>query len=484
MADHNNSPTLFPKGFLWGGAIAANQTEGAFAEDGKGLTLFDVLPCGKSRVQTALEHGLQMQNGVYYPGHDAIDFYHRYREDVALLAGMGFTAFRFSICWARIFPTGEEETPNEAGLRFYDDLIDTIIAHGMEPVATILHYEMPLHLIRKYGGFRSRKVVSLYARYAETLFRRYRNKVKYWLTINEINIVLYSPLDAGVIIGEGEHALTVKYQTAHNQLVASALAVKIGRSIAPDAQIGMMLGYEPVYPKTCAPGDILLAEETEREMLFFSDVSVLGHYPYYMEKYFADNNISVEWEPGDDEVLAQGTVDFISFSYYSSSVCSSDPADQAHIKRGNMVYGIDNPHLPSSKWGWIIDPVGLRISLNRLYSRYQLPLFIVENGLGAEDVMTPEGAVNDDYRIDYLRKHLLEVHKSIGDGVEVMGFLCWGPIDIVSAASGEMSKRYGLIHVDKDDAGNGTLARTCKKSYHWFRKVIASQGELLTEEEY
>ncbi len=467
-----------PDTFLWGGAVASNQVEGAYLDGGKGLSAVDVLPAGKDRPQYFCNPPtLEFQEGRFYPSHDAIDFYNRYEADIALLAEMGFKCFRMSIAWSRIFPTGEGDCPNEAGLAFYDRVFDACLRRGMEPLVTLQHFDTPLELCKRYGGWRDRKLVKFYETYAKTVFKRYKNKVKYWITFNEINILLHAPfVGGGLTIGADEPAAQIKYQAAHHQLLASSLAVRAFHNIIPDGKIGCMLAAGSTYPRTCHPNDIMKAIEKDRETYLFSDVQVRGYYPTYAKKVFESQGITVHMEPEDAQLLQENTVDFIGFSYYSSRCTSADPAMMAgDLTNTNIFESVDNPYLPTSDWGWTIDPVGMRIVLNQLYDRYQKPLFVVENGLGAYDELK-DGTVNDTYRIDYFRGHIQEMIKGVEDGVELLGYTSWGPIDLVSAGSGEMSKRYGFIYVDRDDAGNGSLCRYPKKSFYWYKKVIASGG--------
>ncbi|MCM3412182.1 6-phospho-beta-glucosidase [Metabacillus litoralis] len=471
----------FPKGFLWGGAIAANQTEGAYLEGGKGLTTVDLLPTGEKRWDIMFGNlpSFQPLEGEFYPSHTAIDFYHRYKEDIALFAEMGFKALRVSISWARIFPNGDDEQPNEAGLKFYDDLFDELLKNNIEPVVTIAHFDVPVNLVENYGSWKNRKLVSLFETYATTLFKRYKDKVKYWMTFNEINMLLHLPfVGAGLVFKEGDNKEQIKYQAAHHQLVASALAVKACHEISPGAMIGCMLAAGMTYPYTCNPEDVWDAMEKDRESFFFIDVQSRGAYPGYAKRFFKDHNITVEMEDGDEELLKNHTVDYIGFSYYASRATSTDP-EVNNMTSGNVFGSIENPYLEKSEWGWTIDPRGFRITANQLYDRYQKPLFVVENGLGAIDKLTANGEVHDDYRIDYLKKHVVEMSEAIDDGVEIIGYTSWGPIDIVSASTGEMKKRYGYIYVEKDNEGNGTLQRTKKKSFDWYKKVIESNGETL-----
>jgi 6-phospho-beta-glucosidase len=471
----------FPKGFLWGGAIAANQAEGAYLEDGKGLTTVDLLPTGDKRWDIMFGNlpSFQPLEGEFYPSHEAIDFYHRYKEDIALFAEMGFKALRVSVSWARIFPNGDDHQPNEAGLTFYDNLFDELLTYNIEPVVTIAHFDVPVHLVKNYGSWRNRKLVSLFETYATTLFKRYKDKVKYWMTFNEINMLLHLPfVGAGLVFKEGDNKKQIQYQAAHHQLVASALAVKACHEISPGAKIGCMLAAGMTYPYSCNPEDVWDAMDKDRESFFFIDVQSRGEYPGYAKRFFKDHNLIVEMEEGDEELLKNHTVDYIGFSYYASRATSTDP-EINNMTAGNVFGSIENPYLEKSEWGWTIDPKGFRITANQLYDRYQKPLFVVENGLGAVDQLTSDGKVNDDYRIEYMKKHVEEMSEAIKDGVEIIGYTSWGPIDIVSASSGEMKKRYGYIYVDKDNNGQGTLARLKKKSFDWYKKVIESNGEVL-----
>ncbi|MEK4668426.1 6-phospho-beta-glucosidase [Niallia sp. FSL R7-0271] len=467
----NRMGKRFPEGFLWGGAVAANQLEGAYKEDGKGLSTADVSPHG---IMSPPDESMTAYN-LY---HDGIDFYHKYNEDIALFAEMGFKAFRLSIAWTRIFPNGDETEPNEKGLAFYDNVFDELKKYNIEPVVTISHYEMPLALVKNYGGWKNRKVVEFYEHFARTVFTRYKDKVKYWMTFNEINVILHAPFTGGgLLFDEGENKKNSQYQGAHHQFIASALAVKAGHEIIPGSQIGCMIASMVTYPYTSKPEDMFAAMQQDRQTLFFSDVQARGSYPGYMKRYFRDNNIEIVMEEGDEQLLKEGTVDYIGFSYYMSFVASTDPEHQK--TSGNLLEGVKNPYLASSEWGWQIDPKGLRIVLNQLHDRYQKPLFIVENGLGAVDTLNEDGTVQDDYRIDYLQSHLEEVREAIEDGVELIGYTSWGPIDLVSASTAELRKRYGYIYVDRDSEGKGTNDRIKKKSFHWYKEVIETNGESL-----
>ncbi|RLM22126.1 6-phospho-beta-glucosidase [Brenneria alni] len=460
---------LFPENFLWGGAIAANQVEGGYKSDGKGLSTSDLQPLG-------LMHDIKERvDGDFSLKDIAIDFYHLYPEDIALFAEMGFKCLRTSIAWTRIFPQGDEELPNETGLAFYDRLFDELAKYNIQPLITLSHYEMPYGLVENYGGWANRKTISFFERYAKIVFERYKDKVKYWLTFNEINISLFNCFTGlGIPLNSSRQTI---YQGIHHQLVASAKAVKLCHDIIPDAKIGNMVAAMPHYPLSCSPDNVLEAQRKNREWLFFCDVQARGDYPAYMARFFAEQNISLDITEDDRQALKE-TVDFISFSYYMSCCATTD---QDVIKAaGNIMKLVNNPYLASSEWGWQIDPEGMRYLLNMLYDRYQKPLFIVENGLGAKDVVEPDGSIIDDYRISYLNDHLWQVREAIADGVVVLGYTSWGPIDLVSASTAEMSKRYGFIHVDRDDNGEGTLARRRKKSFFWYKDVISSQGQTIT----
>ncbi len=460
----------FPQNFLWGGAMAANQVEGAWREGGKGLSTSDLQPHGIFGERVA------RQPGDFNIKDIAIDFYHRYPEDIRLFAEMGFTVLRISIAWTRIFPQGDEEQPCEAGLAFYDRLFDEMAKYNIAPMVTLSHYEMPYGLVSNYGGWGNRQTIVFFERYARTLFERYRHKVKYWLTFNEINMSLHAPF-TGVGLPENSSRQAI-YQAIHHQLVASARAVKACHQIVSEGKIGNMLLGGLLYPLTCRPEDMLEALQKNREWLFFGDVQARGAYPPYMARFFKQQGIEIAISEQDNIDLRE-PVDFISFSYYMSGCATADKT--AALARGNVLDMVPNPHLPASEWGWQIDPQGLRLLLNMLADRYQKPLFIVENGLGARDKAEADGAINDDYRIAYLNDHLVQVREAIKDGVEVWGYTSWGPIDLVSASKAEFSKRYGFIYVDRDDQGNGTLARRPKKSFWWYREVIKTQGASLSQ---
>lgn len=409
-----------------------------------------------------------------------IDFYHRYKEDVALFAEMGFKVFHTSIAWSRIFPNGDDAEPNEAGLQFYDDLFDELHKYGIQPLVTLSHYETPLNLTKTYNSWTNRKLIGFFEKYAETVFTRYKDKVKYWLTFNEVNSVLHAPFMSGGI-GTPPEELSKQdlYQAVHHELVASASVTKITHEINPDFKIGCMVLAMPTYPMTPDPDDVMAAHLAENQNFLFSDIHARGEYPAYINRFFKENGVEIQFAEGDKEILKENTVDFISFSYYMSIAESANP-EKYDKGEGNIMGGIKNPYLEASEQGWQVDPVGLRLVLNQFYDRYQKPLFIVENGLGAKDVLVdgPNGekTVEDDYRIKYMNDHLLQVGEAIKDGVDVMGYTSWGCIDLVSASTAQMSKRYGFIYVDRNDDGTGTLDRYKKKSFDWYKEVIETNG--------
>ncbi|GAA0815279.1 glycoside hydrolase family 1 protein [Clostridium tertium] len=464
----------FPKNFLWGGAIAANQAEGAYNEDGKGLSVADILPVGADRFKNV---ELEINENKYYPSHEAIDFYHTYKEDIRELSELGMKCFRTSIAWSRIFPNGDDKEPNEKGLEFYDNLFDELLKNGMEPVITISHFETPLNLITKYGGWKNRKLIDFYVNYCTVIFNRYKNKVKYWMTFNEINHAHTLPLiAAAIVVKEDENKLQDIYQASHNMLVASAKAVIMGHEINKDFKIGCMLSLSPIYPASCKPEDVFESYELRRRSLFYSDIQMLGEYPSYFKRITKENNINIEMEDEDIEILKKGACDYLGFSYYRSSL---HEAGMKILGNTGGLLGKKNPYLSETKWGWPIDPLGLRYVCNELTDRYHKPLFIVENGLGAIDEVTEDGKIHDEERMEYLKKHVIMMNEAIEDGADIIGYTWWGPIDIVSAGTGEMKKRYGFVYVDKDNNGNGTLKRIKKDSYNYYKQIIATNGENL-----
>lgn len=476
----------FPKNFLWGGALAAHQFEGGVLETSKGLSVADVMTAGAHGIPRVITDGVL--EGNYYPNHVGIDFYHRYKEDIAMFADLGFKCFRTSIAWSRIFPNGDETEPNEEGLQFYDNVFDELLKYGIEPVITLSHFEMPYHIAKEYGGFMNRQTVDFFVKFAEVVFRRYKDKVKYWMTFNEINNQMnyhndiFGWTNSGAHFGDYENPEEAMYICGHHTLLASALAVKVGKEINPDFLIGNMIAMVPIYPFSCRPEDVLLASQAMHDRWFFCDVQVRGHYPAYALKMFERKGFNIQITEEDKAILANGKVDYIGFSYYMTNVVDSqkEMADLSKTIEASNPYNVKNPFIKESDWGWAIDPIGLRYALNQFYERYELPLFIVENGFGAIDVKEEDGSVHDQYRIDYLKSHIQEMEKAINeDGVELMGYTPWGCIDCVSFTTGEMKKRYGFIYVDRNNDGSGTLERSKKDSYDWYKQVTASNGEIL-----
>lgn len=474
----------FSEKFLWGGATAANQFEGGWNEGGRGASVADHMTNGTKdeprRITPVLDDTL------YYPNHKASDFYHHYKEDIALMKEMGFKVYRMSISWSRIYPTGTEDQPNEEGLAFYDKVFDELHTAGIEPLVTISHYESPFYLTEHCNGWTSRELIDFYLRYCETIFTRYKGKVKYWLTFNEINAGMYPfGIYSGLgILNSGTTNMNdqvdipqLRYQALHHQFVASARAVKLGHEIAPENKIGCMVALTANYAYSANPADQLADQQSWQYCNYYcGDVQVRGAYPAFAKRIWDSCGVKVEMQPEDAEILRQGKVDFFSFSYYMSNCVSTD---QSLLKtQGNLFGGVKNPYLKASDWGWQIDPDGLRYTLNELYGRYQIPLMVVENGLGARDRLEADGTVHDPYRIDYLREHIRAMKQAVElDGVDLMGYTSWGCIDLVSASTGEMKKRYGFVYVDADDRGNGTFDRYRKDSFYWYKKVIASNGE-------
>lgn len=471
--------------FLWGGAVAAHQVEGGYNKGGKGISIADVMTAGTHTISRKITDGVI--EGLNYPNHEAINFYENYKEDIRLFAEMGYKCFRTSIAWTRIFPKGDESTPNEDGLKFYDDLFDELLKYNIEPVITLSHFEMPYHLVKNYGGWRNRKLIDFFVNFCEVVMNRYKDKVKYWMTFNEINNQsittnpIYAFTNSGIIYEEQEDKEEVMYQAVHYEFVASAKVVKIGHEINPEFKIGCMVAAMPSYPYSCNPEDMIKFVESNREQLMFTDVHVRGHYPKHTLKLWERKNCNLDITEEDKKILKEGIVDFIGCSYYLTTVVT---ADKTMKTTGNDSAGkadvVENPYLKTSDWGWNIDPVGLRFYLNQLYDKYELPIFIVENGFGAEDVLKSDNTVDDDYRIEYLASHIREMKNAIEiDGVDVIGYTVWGCIDPVSFTTGEMKKRYGFIYVDRNNDGSGTLKRYKKKSFDWYKNVIKFNGEIL-----
>lgn len=470
---------VFPENFYWGGSTAANQYEGAWNAGGKGPSIMDAYTGGS--VSSPRKITPEIRSDCHYPNHDGIDFYHHYKEDIKQFADLGFKMYRMSIAWSRIFPNGDELEPNEEGLQFYDRVIDELLHYGIEPMITISHYENPLELSKKYGGWSNRRLIDFFIRYCEIIFTRYKGKVRYWLTFNEINC-LTIPEGAyqggGMILSDEENGEQIRYQALHYQLVASAKAVQLGHRIDAENKIGCMIAYMTTYPLTPKPEDVLLNQKYDRiHNMIAGDVHVRGAYPAFTEAFFQEQGITLNITEEDKQELLKGTVDYYTLSYYTSNCVSSDKNEEE--TQGNLMKGVKNPYLHASDWGWQIDAKGLKYVLNHIYDRYRIPIMVVENGLGAIDVVTEAGKIHDDYRIAYLKAHIEQMAEAVREGVDLQGYTAWGCIDLVSASTGEMRKRYGFIYVDKHDDGTGTLARMRKDSFYWYQKVIQSNGSVL-----
>ena len=486
----------FPEGFLWGGAVAANQYEGGWNEGGKGVSVSD---CARHHLDVDVQdyakqneistkeilEAMKSDDTSLYPKRHGSDGYHHYKEDIKLFAEMGFKVFRLSIAWSRIFPNGDDKEPNEEGLKFYDDVFDECHKYGIEPLVTMSHYEPPINLVLNYNGWYDREVIDMFVKYVDVITDRYKDKVKYWLTFNEVDSMIRHPYTTGGLVRdrfEGKNFTEVIFQAMHHQFVASALATKIAHEKNPDCKVGCMLTKLTYYPYTCKPEDLLEQQQRMRQIYCYSDTQVHGEYPKYLLQMYKNKGFNIKMTDEDLEIMKKYPVDFISFSYYSSSCVAADTKG-LEMSAGNTETAIKNPYIPSSDWGWQIDPIGLRISCVDLYDRYRKPLFIVENGLGAKDTVEEDGSINDDYRIDYLREHIRQMYKSIEeDGVELMGYTTWAPIDLLSNSTNQMSKRYGFIYVDVDDYGNGTYKRSKKKSYDWYKEVIATNGSSILDD--
>lgn len=472
----------FPENFLWGGATAANQIEGGYDEGGKGDSISDHLTGGSRDTKRVFTKGIVAD--MAYPSHTAVDFYHHYKEDIALMAEMGFKAFRMSITWSRIFPKGNETEPNEAGLKFYDDVFDECLRYGIEPIVTLMHFDMPYYLLEKYQGFSNKIVIDYFVKYAEKVFKRYQHKVKYWITFNEINFATLAMGNLEVLgifdekttdYTEPNDDMNKRYNALHNVFLASAMAVSKAHEIDPLFKIGCMVANVTLYPRSCSPEDMLLMQTSDDIFNnFCGDVQVFGEYPYYMKKYFKDHDIKLKISDEDRKILKAGTVDYYTFSYYMTNCVSSKGGHEA--SSGNLLEGVKNPYLESSDWGWQVDPKGLRYTLHKVYDRYHLPLMIVENGLGAVDKLDIDGMIHDDYRIDYLRSHIKEMHQAIDEGVDLIGYMMWTPMDVISSSTGEMAKRYGLIYVDRHDDGSGDYGRIRKDSFYFYQDVLKNNG--------
>ncbi len=473
-----------PDNFLWGGAVAAHQLEGGWQEDGKGLSVSDVMTGGSYHIERKITDGII--EGEWYPNHKGIDFYHTYKEDIKFFAELGFKCFRTSISWSRIFPNGDETEPCEAGLQFYDDLFDELLKYNIEPVITLSHFEMPYYLAKEYGGWINRRLIDFFVHYAVIVMKRYKDKVKYWITFNEINnqsntsTDIFGWTNSGIRFSQFDDPKKALYQAVHHELVASALVVKKGHEINSNFKIGCMCSFVPFYPYSCNPEDMIVSVESMHERYYFADVHCRGHYPAYAKKQWEREGNAPNMQPEDEQILQEGKVDYLSFSYYMSNTVKADVNETNNGLSGGNAHSVANPYIKTSEWGWNIDPIGLRYALSMLYERYEIPLFIVENGFGAIDKLEDNNSCDDSYRIEYFKNHIIEMKKAVEiDGVDLIGYTPWGCIDVVSFGTGELRKRYGFIYVDLNDDGTGTGNRYKKKSFAWYQKVISSNGEEL-----
>ncbi|MEG0277078.1 MAG: family 1 glycosylhydrolase [Coprobacillus sp.] len=483
----------FDKDFLWGGAISCSQADGGWQEGGKGTSTQDLrylnpawnrdeveykhhnIPFSKAE----FEQALQDQETTYYPNRRGIEFYHHYKEDIELFAKMGMKLFRTSICWSRIFPNGDDLQPNQEGIDYYKDMFKECKKHNIKVFATILHYDIPVNLVIKYGGWKNRKTIDFYCQYAEVLFKELGDLVDFWLPFNEFNAGRFAPWDGVCLIQDEEENMNQSiFQCLHHQFIANARVVKMGHKLVPNSQIGGMIARFTTYPATCRPEDAMQSiHDDQYSNWFYTDIMARGKYPQYMERYFDMFNIHIEMEADDQDILKEGIVDFLSFSYYFSQVSTNSQTWEKTA--GNLIMANKNPYLETSEWGWQMDPIGLRVTLNQMYDRYELPLIVAENGLGTTDILEADGSVHDQYRIDYLKSHIEQMKEAIIDGVEVLGYTMWGIIDIISCGPLTIDKRYGVIYVDLDNGGHGTGKRYLKDSYYWYQKCIQSHGEEL-----
>lgn len=487
------SVTKFPENFLWGGATSAYQCEGSWQKDGKGFAVTDLLTAGTR--EKGREFTIEFREDVYYPAEIGIDHYNRYKEDIALFAEMGFKVYRMSISWVRIYPNGDDETPNQAGIQFYRNIFEECKKYGIEPLVTISHHDVPLALATKQDGWVNRNTIDAYVKYCKTIFTEYKDLVKYWITFNEINMMTnyFGDIFTGGIISNGttvvdiasmdadslsSEKMTKRFTALHNQFVASALVVKMAHEINPDFMMGSMVAADAHYPFSCNPVNVIAAQQSMRRLWYCGDVLVRGEYSYTSKSYLKEKDVNIDdlgITEEDKEILKNGTVDFIAFSYYTSGCHAVD--GEHETTAGNFSLGVANPYLKKSEWGWVFDPQGLRWMLNEIYGRYNIPVFVAENGLGAIDEVSSDGKIHDPYRIQYLNEHVSAMREAIDDGVNLIGYTWWGPIDLVSASTGEMKKRYGFIYVDRDDAGNGTLERIRKDSFYRYQEIIKTNGE-------
>ena len=472
----------FPKDFLWGSASAAYQVEGAYDADGKGMSIWD---------EYVKQPGTTYKNTN---GNVAVDHYGRFKEDVKLMADMGLKTYRFSIAWSRVLPTGRGEV-SAKGLQFYHDLIDELVKYGIEPMVTIYHWDLPQALQDEYGGWESRKIIRDFDNYARLLFEHFGSKVKYWVSLNEQNVFI----NLGYLLalhppGVKDHKRAMAANHIANLVNATVIASF--RELVPHGKIGPSLAFSPTYAATSDPRDQLAADNYEDIMVnWWSDIYCKGVYPRVAFKIMENLGVAPTIEAGDMEILAKGMPDFIGINYYRTSTVGYNPLDgvdndgskmNTSGKKGTteamgipgIYQSVENKNLEMTDWDWAIDPMGLRIGMRRLTSRYGLPILITENGLGAFDSLTENNEIHDDYRIAYLREHVQAVGDAILDGCEVLGYCTWSFTDLLSWLNG-YQKRYGFVYVDRDEDGERTLNRYKKDSFHWYKKVIETDGSEL-----
>lgn len=467
--------------FMWGGSIAAHQCEGAWNEGNKGLGIMDLVSKGSSTTPRHISN--ELEEGIIYPSHTGIDFYHQYEKDIQLFAEMGFNTLRISIDWSRIYSNGDDEYPNQEGLQYYHNVIDTLLANHIEPIVTLYHFELPHNIVKKYNSWLNRKTIELYLKFVGTVVREYHTKVHKWVTFNEMNHLdpmseasdIFTYMIAGVKYSEMKNPKQDLALIGYNMTLAGCKAYELIKSIDETIEVGCVFGITAYYPKTCKPMDVMKAFKMMERDYYQIDAMVGGSFPQYKIDEFKQNGIELIISEEDQQAFKKSSLDFIGINYYASEVCAEivDENDKSYFG------GLKNPYLEQSKWGWTIDPVGLRYVLNYTYKKYKLPIMITENGLGAVDVLE-DGKVHDSYRIDYLKKHLKALKDAVElDEVDCLGYLMWGPIDLVSATTGEMKKRYGFIYVNKTDDNQGDYSRIKKDSFNWYKEVISSNGEIL-----
>lgn len=469
---------------LWGGATSASQYEGGWQEGNRGMDTQDCRPYQKRSsnattttrllTQTTIDQAKAVSVDSGYPFRKGSDGYHHIHEDMDLLEELGLDIYRLSISWSRLYPKGDEEEPNPEGIAYYNQIFNRIRNNNMKVFLTMNHYAVPLYLVEHYGGWTNRKLITFYLRFAKTVFEQWGDCIDYYLPFNEINAGYFSPYNGvGLVRKEDSpYDQSLVFQSLHHQFVASAKVIQLGHEMVKGS-FGCMIACFCYYPYSCKPEDNMkLINEENVNQWFCMDVLSRGAYPHYIWRFFEERGIHIEISAEDKQVLKDHTADFVSISYYQSSVISVEEKEKT---AGNLVVSTINPYLKATKWGWQIDPIGLRISLNKVYDRYQKPVFISENGLGSEDILDANNHIHDAYRIAYLQEHFEQIHEAVKDGVEVLGYIMWGIIDIVSAGSCEMEKRYGVIYVDADNEGNGSYARYKKDSFAWYQNYIKEQ---------